>query len=97
MPRPKPPRISAADAGWPSSSTSATRIAVATSERPRNRRSIAGAAPALGAASVAVVIANALMDPYEPSPSFFFRSSHLVRAEAMGRLGLLVHSTIEPA
>src|SRR5208283_2363180 len=63
MPRPKPPRISAADAGWPSSSTSATRITVAMSARPRNRRSMPSAAPALGAAIVAVVIEVAVMEP----------------------------------
>ena len=33
---------------------------------------------------------------YDPKPSVFFRSSHLVRAEASGRLGSEVHSTIEP-
>ena len=33
---------------------------------------------------------------YEPKPSFFFRSSHLVRAEASGRLASEVQSTIEP-
>ena len=33
---------------------------------------------------------------YEPKPSVFFRSSHLVRAEASGRLASEVQSTIEP-
>src|SRR5665647_1662372 len=54
MPRPKPPRISAADKGWPSSSTSATRTAVAPMDRVRNSRSMLMAAPALGAARVVV-------------------------------------------
>src|SRR5665811_1572331 len=56
MPRPKPPRIIAAEAGWPSSSTSATRIAVAISAKARNSRSMPNVAPDLGAAIVAVVI-----------------------------------------
>src|SRR5664280_2469210 len=62
MPRPKPPRISAADAGWPSSSTNASRIAVAPSANARNRRSMPNAAPDLGAAIVAVVIEVALVE-----------------------------------
>ena len=33
----------------------------------------------------------------EPRPSFFFRSSHLVRADWSGREASVVHSTIEPA
>src|SRR5450759_1030107 len=62
MPRPKPPRISVAEAPWPSSSTSASRIAVAPSAKARNRRSMPSAAPELGAAIVAVVIAVALVE-----------------------------------
>src|SRR6202158_5664666 len=54
MPRPKPPRINAADNGWPSSSTSAIMIAGAASAKARNRRSMLTAAPAPGAAMVAV-------------------------------------------
>src|SRR5665811_2029390 len=62
MPRPKPPRISAAEAGWPSSSTSATRIAVAISAKARNSRSMPNVAPDLGVAIVAVVIEVALVE-----------------------------------
>src|ERR1019366_3783609 len=62
MPRPKPPRISAAEAGWPSSSTSATRIAVAISAKARNSRSMPNGAPDLGAAIVAVVIEVVLVE-----------------------------------
>src|SRR5450759_495303 len=62
MPRPKPPRISAAEAGWPSSSTSATRIAVAISAKARNSRSMPNVAPDLGDAIVAVVIEVALVE-----------------------------------
>src|SRR5450759_1698418 len=54
MPRPKPPRISAAEAGWPSISTSAIRIAVAASARPRNRRSMLTLESASGALNAAV-------------------------------------------
>src|SRR5664279_2805049 len=106
MPKPKPPRISAADKGWPSSSTSAIRIAVAPMDRVRNSRSMPMAAPALGAASVVVDIVTpgkcdsweiVERSDYDPRPSFFFKSSHLVRADSIGRLALLVHSTIEPA
>src|ERR1035437_4353899 len=62
MPRPKPPRISAAEAGWPSNSTSATRIAVAISAKAKNSRSMPNIAPDLGAAIVAVVIEVALVE-----------------------------------
>src|SRR5215467_851052 len=53
-PSPKPPRISAADAGCWSSNTSATRMAVAPRASPRNRRSIRTAAPGSDAAKLAV-------------------------------------------
>ena len=100
MPRPKPPRISAADHGWPSSSTSAIRIAVAAKREAEEQAVDADARrPHSGAAMVAVVMRAALIRrPIRSrSPSFFFRSSHLVRADSIGRLALLVHSTIEPA
>ena len=53
----------------------------------------------IGRRQVAVVMQAALhaTSDQEPKPSFFFRSSHLVRADSIGRLALLVHSTIEPA
>src|ERR1017187_4946850 len=62
IPRPKPPRSSAAEAGWPSSSTSAIRIAVAISAKCRNSRSIPNVAPDLGAALFAGFIEVALVE-----------------------------------
>src|SRR5262245_59647018 len=56
MPSPKPPRMSAADAGWWSSNTRAIRIAVAPSARPRKSRSMRTAAPRSDAARLAVVM-----------------------------------------
>ena len=97
MPSPKPPRISAADAGSPSSSTSAIRIAVAASASARNSQSARSPAPTLGAVIAAVDMESFYSTVYEPSPSAFFRSSHLVRADATGRFGSAVHSTIEPS
>ena len=93
MPSAKPSPIRAADAGCPSSSTSAHKRAAAAMAAERNsqsrRRAITGAEE--GASTVP---ARAI--PHVPKPSAFFKSSHLVRCNSTGRRASAVHSTIEP-
>ncbi len=99
-PSAKPNISSAAAAGWPSTSTSATSTAVASTEATRNGQSRRGARAATAdeVASVLIMIPDEVRPRrYEPNPSFFFRSSKRVRALATGRCGLAVHSTIEPS
>src|SRR5262249_22506312 len=91
-PSAKPRMISAADAGCPSGPTSATSTAVPSSAAIRNGQSSRGNS----ADGESVVVVIAVPENYDPKPSVFFRSSHLVRAEASGRLESDVQSTIEP-
>ena len=92
-PSAKPRITSAAEAGCPSSHVSTTSTAVPSTAASRNGQSSRGSS-APGASSVVVLMKSA--GNYDPKPSFFFRSSHLVRAEASGRLASEVQSTIEP-
>ena len=97
MPRPKPPRISAAEAGCAVEQHQRDQDR-GGAERERQEQAIITIGRArVGAAKTCrrhwqLPVAN-----QEPRPSAFFRSSHLVREDSIGRLALLVHSTIEPA
>jgi hypothetical protein len=92
-----PPRISAADAGCLSSATSPTSTAVDATAATRNGQSRFPAG--FERASVSIVVASIIAADgvYDPRPSTFIRSSHLVREDATGRCGSAVHSIIEPA
>src|SRR5947209_2626169 len=94
-PSAKPRITSAAEAGCLSSATSATSTAAPSTAAIRNGQSNRGNGDA-DDSSVVVVISLAGEWDYDPKPSTFFRSSHLVRAEASGRLASEVQSTIEP-
>src|SRR6185295_10630030 len=96
-PSAKPRITSAADAGCPSSMTNDTSTAVASTAAMRNGQSSRGNCADLSSVVVLMELAEMRCDrDYDPKPSVFFRSSHLVRAEASGRLASEVQSTIEP-